>query len=397
MRVGRQRLHGLAELAELGRRDLRQRDVGLARTRSGGGRLEAAEELVVPRLRHRLEHRRACLVALFVQELEEPSGGPALARLQSVDLLTQPLHEDVEVADRPERGPQPGQLGAQGLAPFGVEELAGGPEDRSEASRRDAELVELLRVLAEARPGIVREQLGDLARQGDPDVVERGRPTRRRRRIGREEAHGPEGLRPPVGRRRAGVLERAPETREGVGAPVERLDLDLDERLADTAPVENREAVDGHVGDRAPVLVRANPRSPGAQDGGALEPSPSEDADEEVGEVRRRRRRPAGRLELEPLSLAWELELPDAAPVLDPAAQRHAGAGKSPVGRVEVRRRERSRLERLARELGQGETCRNRQLQLALAGQTRPCHRRILAPKRVWIAVFPGIHLFVTI
>ena len=58
-RVGRQRLHGLAELAELGGRDVRQRDVGLARTRRGRGRLETVEELVVARLRHRLEHRCA--------------------------------------------------------------------------------------------------------------------------------------------------------------------------------------------------------------------------------------------------------------------------------------------------------------------------------------------------
>ena len=257
--------------------------------------------------------------------------------------------------------------------------------------------MQLLRVLAEARPGIVREQLGDLARQGDADVVERRRPPGRQRRVCREEAHRPEGLRPSVGGRRAGVLEGVPEAWKSIGAPVERLDLDLDERLADAAPVQDREAVDGHVGHRVPIHVRADTRPSRAQDGGALEPAAAEDADEEVGEVRGRGRRPARRLELEPLSLARELELPDAAPVLDPAAQRHAGAGKSPVGRVEVRRRERPRLERLARELGQGETCRNRQLQLALAGQTRPCHRPILAPKRVWLAVFPGIYLFVTI
>ncbi len=81
-------------------------------------------------------------------------------------------------------------------------------------------------------------------------------------------------------------------------------------------------------------------------------PRPRRMPDQQVGEVRRRRGRPARRLQLEPLPLAGELELPDAPPVLDAPAERHAGACKRPVGRVEVGRGERAQLDRLARKVG---------------------------------------------
>ena len=335
--------------------------------------------------------------ALLLEQGGEARRRSALVGLQVVDLLAEPLQEDVEVADGPERAAEPGQLGSEGVGPRRVEERRGGAQNRPQAPRGHARLVELLGVLAEPRAGVVGDQLAGLQRDHRPHVLERRRPARRGRRLDREEPERPERLRPSVGRRRAGGEEHALQAGKRVGAALQRLHLQLDEALAHAAPVQHGHGVHGDVRHEAPVLPRADALAPRAEDGRRLEGAAAQDAHEEPRELVRRRPRPAGRLELEPLTLAGELELPEPAPVLHAPAQRDARPREGAVGRVVVRRGERVGPERLAGKLGQRESRGDRELQLALARLAERCHGRIVAPQRVWIAVFPALHRFATI
>ena len=165
--------------------------------------------------------------------------------------------------------------------------------------------------------GIVGDGLTGLDGDHRPDVLERRRPPRRGRRLDREEPERPEQLRPPVAllpRRRAS--SDALQRRKRVRAAFEGLDLELDEAVAHAPPVENGDGVDRHVGHRRPFSRARTPSRRVRRTAAGSSVAAAEDADEEAGELVRRRPGPAGNLQLEALALAGELELPEAAPVL---------------------------------------------------------------------------------
>ena len=240
--------------------------------------------------------------------------------------------------------------------------------------------MELLRVGSEPRPWVVRDQLGDLGRDHRPDVLRGRRPAGRTRALHREEAEGAEGFRPSVALRGSRLEQHALEPGERVRATGEGFDFELDEALAHAPAVEHRHHVDCDVRHRTPVLTGADPLAARSEDSDGLERAPAENAEQQRCELGGRHSRPSGSLELESLALAWELELPEAASVLDAAPQRDPGARERPVGRVVVGGGEDLRPELPAWKLRQRETGRNRELQLAFMGLLEPGHGRIVAP-----------------
>jgi hypothetical protein len=90
-------------------------------------------------------------------------------------------------------------------------------------------------------------------------------------------------------------------------------------------------------GDRAAELgsVRsdAERRAPRPHRRDLLERSAAKHRAERAHELRRRLLA-AVDLELEPGALAWQLQLPDAVALFDPAAQRHSGTAKPRIARV---------------------------------------------------------------
>ena len=188
-----------------------------------------------------------------LEQLHEVRARLPLCGLEVLELAAQPLEQHVEVANGPERVREPGELGAERLRPVRVEQGLRGAEDGAQAPRGDAGLVQLLRIAPEPGAGVMGEQLGDLARQHGAHVLERRRPLGRRRRLDGEVAQCPKGLRPSVARLGAGRCQHPPEAGQCVGATLERLHLELDEALPDTAALEDRHPVEGDVRDGAAV------------------------------------------------------------------------------------------------------------------------------------------------
>ena len=77
--------------------------------------------------------------------------GPVAA--ERLHLRCEVLDEDVQVAHGAERSAQPLQLVSHRIGPRGIEELAAGPLEGPESSRRDAHLMQLLGLGPSLVPG----------------------------------------------------------------------------------------------------------------------------------------------------------------------------------------------------------------------------------------------------
>src|SRR5262245_51622290 len=131
-----------------------------------------------------------------------------LLRLEASRVTVEMLEEHVHVADRPERRAEPAELRAKRLCPFLVEQRPAGLQERTQPPRRDAHLVQVLRVAAEARAGIVRDDGAVLGLEHRLEVLRRrGALPGGLQLDGHLAAESPEELRPPVAIRGTGLAE----------------------------------------------------------------------------------------------------------------------------------------------------------------------------------------------
>ena len=146
--------------------------------------VEPVEEGEVAIAGEALDHGSARGGPLRVELREERRRFDAVVA-QCVDIRREPARQHVEVARRPERAPDPPELGPQRLGPRWLEQRPPGAEKRAEPPGRDAKLVEVLRIRPEARPRVVEQEQPDLRGQRDAERLERRRIAGNRRRRGR--------------------------------------------------------------------------------------------------------------------------------------------------------------------------------------------------------------------
>ena len=163
------------------------------------------------------------------------------------------LDQHVEVAHRAERAAEPAELGAERLRRLGVEQVAAGAEERPQAPRRHPQLVQLLWVGAEPRPGIVCEQLlGLLAEARAQDARGRG-VVAALERFGLEvEIERLEDLGPALAVGGACTAERLLESPQRLLVAVQKLHLELLETSCDPLVVEHGDRVVDDLGAVGP-------------------------------------------------------------------------------------------------------------------------------------------------
>ncbi len=369
--------HGFLQGRVLGAPDGCQRQVG-ARIGKGrvGRRLEAVEQREVPRAAERAHQPTARRRALTAERAED--------RLPTVPVLpetggfdTETRREDVEVAHRAEDTAEPAELRPQIVRPGRVEQPAGRTEERPRPTRRDAQLMEALRVDAEPRSRIVREEAAVLRaeRAGDPLG---GRAVGRRVvevwSVG--EVERPEELRPRFAVARPCTAKRLLEAPQRPLVAFDQLHLELVEGPGHLPAVEHRDDVVHDLGavDAKPVAACAEARD-------RHESGPANESGQQRDEVRRNRAGRAGLLELPPGVPARQLQLPHAPPVLDAVAERQSAAREPELGRVVVRGDEHARDQGLPAELRHGEALAGGQLHLSLERLAHPGHA-VRRPRR---------------
>ena len=274
-----------------------------------------------------------------------------------------------------ERRAEPAELRAQRLGPLFVEQRRAALQERAQPPRRDSHLVQLLRVAAEPRTGIMRED-------GTILSFERRLVMLGRRRVlpgglglgGHLAAESPEELRSPVAVRGAGLPQGAIDPFQPLLVALDQLDLELSERAEALAVVVDADGIDRHVRDGALVVPDPHARALRAKRGDGGERRPAKVRGQQLDDVRRCVAGTAGHLELEARRSARQLQLPDALAVLDAAAERHSCLRKPEVRRVVVDGRQRASRERATGELRQPEGALHGELELTLQGFLHPRH-----------------------
>jgi hypothetical protein len=141
-RVLRQLLDGSAQLLELGGRAVGERDFLRPIGRSGEDGVEPREEpAVAPTVQRRTEFQDGAS-AVVRDGLHQPLTGGAAARGPAAELGSQLRAQHVQVANLPERDPEPLQLPTEALDPIVVEERAARPQDGAEPAYRHAHPVD---------------------------------------------------------------------------------------------------------------------------------------------------------------------------------------------------------------------------------------------------------------
>ena len=150
------------------------------------------------------------------------------------------------------------------------------------------------------------------------------------RRVG--EPEHPVELRLEFAGPRAGVREHGLEPPERSLVAFEELDLELAKAPCHPLAVEDRDRV---VHDLC--TVRAHTPPPCPQPRNPHELLPAQESDEQGEEALGRAGRRPRLLQLDSRLPAWELELPEATPTLQPVAQRHSVARELQAVRVVIR------------------------------------------------------------
>ncbi len=258
---------------------------------------------------------------------------------------------------------EPAELLPERRRPVDVDESASNAEKGPEPAGRDPKLVQILRIVAAPRAGVVDEEGAVLRLEGDPQCLPGRSPLPAGAALDRvrqvERAVELRLQRP--GRRRARPAQLLLDLAQGSLVAVEQFHLDLAETARYLLTFEDGDAVVDDLG--APG---ANPLPARAQARHGHEPGAAQVGGEQLHHLHRRPRRRARRLELQPGGVARQLELPQARSVLDAMPERHAMPREPEVGGVVVGGDEDAGSQALAAELGQDEPLSRSQLDLAL-------------------------------
>ena len=266
-------------------------------------------------------------------------------------LVPQAVGENVEVADRPELAAEPLEARAQVVAPRGLERVLGGLQERAQTADRDPQVVEFLRVGAESRPRVVRQDLAHLLGQSLPEDL--GLPGERLSSVGRWLSEHPEELRHEIPD--PGALGgRLPDRAERLVLSLDELHLGLVEAADDPALVEDGDGVVDDLG-RAAAVRDTHAFSSRLQLGDRREVAPADERGRRSAISLGGRAGPPGASISRRAAPSRELELPGP-PVLDPAPQRDPDRHEPVLGSVVVGRREDAQLERLAGEVGEAKS-----------------------------------------
>ncbi len=284
-------------------------------------------------------------------------------RAETVDLGAESIQHHVEVARRTEVPAEPGELLPQRGGPVELDERAGRSQERAQAPRRDAQLMEILGIVAAPGAGVVGQQGTVFPGERGSQRGGGGRALRGRHQAGHlRQVESAMELRLQLGRRGSSRLAELLHERPQLAlVAVEQLDLDLTEASCHALPLEHGNAVVDDFGATSPDSV-----PPRAETGGGNEGGSSEVREQQSDQLFRR---PAGsplHLQFEPSRPARQLQLPPADAVLDPVPERDAMARQPQVSRVVVRRDEDARGQPLATELREDEALVRNELDLAL-------------------------------
>ncbi len=328
---------------------------GLERLGEQGGQLQIP--LGIERRRQGLTLR----VALLPERVEQRLGLVAVGA-QARHLPGQVLDQDVQVAHRAERSREPLQLRCQRLQLVPEQRLRGA-DDGPGSPRRDAELVQILRVDVQPDARVVRLECAKLLAEKVPRAL-RGRRALlwRDLRVELQDAHH---LRFAVGALRPGLPQLAPEPFQVALVAVDQLHLELAEAVGHGTAVKDVDGVERHVCDSLSAGADPDPGAPRPQRRHGLELGVPQVQLEEGEQLVGRNRRPAERLDLGARVLGTrQLQLPARHAVLQTPAQRDPGARQRAQRRVVIGRREQSSAELPALELRQLEVDRRFELQL---------------------------------
>ena len=239
--------------------DLRQRLL-LARQRRLGSGLEPVEQREVAIAAQRLDDVPVGIGAVGLEPREQ-----ACRRLCVVaergHLCPQPVEHHVEVARRAEVAAEPAELLAQRLRPLAIDERARRAEKRPQPPGRDAELMQVLGIVAAAGAGVVGEECPILGLERDPERLARRGVLRQLGRFGRAvQVERPVELRLQLaGLVGAGLAQLLGEPAQRPLVALEQLDLDLPEAAGDPLALEHRDAVVDDLGSPGedPLATRA--------------------------------------------------------------------------------------------------------------------------------------------
>ena len=160
-----ERGHGIDQLPVLALRRLLQRRSLLEGRRT----LEVAKQRPVPRRIEGHDELAPCELPLAVQQLED---GPERCAVERLQLLHEVLDQDVSVAHLAEERREPLELSPEMLCSFGLRERTPRrTEQRTDPARRDAELVQLLRLGADSNAPFPRRHLSQLLAQNSLELV----------------------------------------------------------------------------------------------------------------------------------------------------------------------------------------------------------------------------------
>ena len=253
---------------------------------------------------------------------------------------------------------EPAELLAERLGPLAIDERARRAEKCPQPPGRDAELMQVLRIVAAPGTRVVGEQRPVVGVERDPERLARRRVLRQLGRCGRPvQVERPVELRLQLaGLVSACLAQLLGQLAQRLLVPVDQLDLDLAEAPGDPLAFEHGDAVVDDLGALGQDHLAA-----GAQAGDRHERRAAEVRGQQVDELGRRTRRRAAQLELEPGRVARQLQLPHPGAVLDAMPKRDPVPREAQIRGVVVGRDEDARRHPAAAELGEYEAlCRGK-------------------------------------
>jgi len=164
---------------------------------------------------------------------------------ERLDVEAEPTQHDVEIACRAEMPAEPAELFPERPGPLRVEERPRSAKERAQPTGGHTELMQILRLVAAPRAGIVHEERPVVGREGDAECLTRPSAfhdwTRRIR--GREIQRAVELRSQWSASRRAGLAEVLFEPPKRLLVAVHELDLDLPEAARDPLALEHGDVV----------------------------------------------------------------------------------------------------------------------------------------------------------
>src|SRR5262249_2462854 len=254
-----------------------------------GGLVERGEQLEIALAPEGIEQLDPGPAPLGVEGSQEAGAARALGRVELGHVAGQAFAEYVQIAHDTELVTEPLELGPEAVGPRRLEHGSSLAEKGAEPAHGHPHLVKRLRILAEARAGIVGGDQSELRRDHRAEMLGRWRRRVEFDRRGRWlDAQGAEELRPAVSVGGAGRSQRLLEVAECGLVAARQLGFALAESADRALAAQPLDGVDNALGDGPAAVANAHALAPRAQRGGLAELRPAAERGDEVDEARGR-------------------------------------------------------------------------------------------------------------